>query len=410
MTSRRNLVSDRRVRHYCSSSHRAVILPNELAIIPTELWLEIFSQIHDQDSLRQAMLVSHFFSNIAEPALYRNVRIKSDAALVNFTRSLLSSSQRFAFVRELRIMHIEGMDPRILCCLDAILPPLYKLEHLTLAFPDHHYDSGEDMQLSQTLLRAPLPALSTFTTNLRPEIGADLIAAHPNLVELHITSTLHPYRATWSTQLSGVKLPYLCTMSCRQPVLSHPFPVPPRLTRLFLISCHSLAHLPHDLCVRLVSLRLGLDPREASEAEPQPMLLDEVSERFPSLRYLQLDMRHTPKPYLSTRLIDWSIPPDTSVPITPSPSRITLAWIFTRPKFADENLNTILGWHQFLRDEARRVLHWLEWGHYVERIICRHTVIPYISLSPSKDGTGAVVRERDIEQAMSDDHWKHVVG
>ncbi|KAI0686163.1 hypothetical protein C8Q76DRAFT_311537 [Earliella scabrosa] len=374
-----------------------------------ELWMNISTQIHDQDTLRQVMLVSRFFSDIAEPALYRSIRIKSDAALVNFTRSLLSSSQRSALVRELRIMHIEDMDTSIMSCLDAILPPLHNLEHLTLELPFHHFQ--QETQLRQALLRAPLPALSTLTTNLRPEIVANFIAAHPNLVELHITSALHPYVATWSTHLSGIMLPCLCTMSCPQPVLSHPFPVPPRLTRLFLISCHeSLAHLPHDLCVQLVSLRLGLDPREASEAEPQPMSLDEVSERFPSLRYLQLDMRHKPKPYLSTRLIDWSIPQDTSVPTTPSPSRIALAWIFTRAKVADDNEGMIQEWDQFLHDEARRVLHWPEGGNYVERIICRHTVTPYISLALSKDGTGAVVREPNVEEAMSNDHWMHVVG
>ena len=60
-------------------------------------------------------------------------------------------------------------------------------------------------------------------------------------------------------------------------------------------------------------------------------------------------------------------------------------------------------WHEFLNKMALQVLS--DWEGYIERIVYRHTIIPYVSASLSEDGM-RLVRKQDTE--MNDTYWKSV--
>ncbi len=61
-------------------------------------------------------------------------------------------------------------------------------------------------------------------------------------------------------------------------------------------------------------------------------------------------------------------------------------------------------WHEFLNRTASEVLR--DWDDCVERVVYRHTIIPYVSVALSGDGMMRLVRKQDRE--MRDDEWKLV--
>lgn len=83
--------------------------------------------------------------------------------------------------------------------------------------------------------------------------------------------------------------------------------------------------------------------------------------------------------------------------------RLTVAWIYPYPYHRDVDLVRAAMWHQALKEIALEVL--LEWEHLVERIVFRHTIIPYVSVALNEYRSGLVFRQ---ERGMTDDHWSTI--
>ncbi len=80
-----------------------------------------------------------------------------------------------------------------------------------------------------------------------------------------------------------------------------------------------------------------------------------------------------------------------------------MAWIFSYPRDQGVNMVKAARWHQSLKEVALEVL--LEWEHLVERVIFRHTIIPYVSVTLNESRTGLVCWQ---ERGMTDEYWNTV--
>ena len=84
-------------------------------------------------------------------------------------------------------------------------------------------------------------------------------------------------------------------------------------------------------------------------------------------------------------------------------SRFTLALSYAQPQTHAVDMTVAAAWHEFLNRTALQVLR--EWDDYVERIVYRHTIIPYVSVALRADGL-RLVRKQEME--MREDEWKFV--
>ena len=112
-------------------------------------------------------------------------------------------------------------------------------------------------------------------------------------------------------------------------------------------------------------------------------------------------------PYLSNSAgVDWRKKrsgTQATEPILGAP-RLTVAWVFARPPPETHvDLRVAAAWHEFLNEAALEILQ--EWGHCVNRIVYRHTVIPFMSVRLSPGGR-SLVREQDKE--MHEESWRFV--
>ena len=96
-------------------------------------------------------------------------------------------------------------------------------------------------------------------------------------------------------------------------------------------------------------------------------------------------------------------PDTTRDPDTRRQSRFTLALSYARPQTHAVDMTVAAAWHEFLNRTALQVLR--GWEDCVERIVYRHTIIPYVSVALSADGM-RLVRRQDME--MREDEWKFV--
>ncbi|KAI0773554.1 hypothetical protein C8Q74DRAFT_766343 [Fomes fomentarius] len=336
-----------------------------LPSLPTELWMGIIAHISDIYTLTKVMRVNHFFSELAEATLYHKVTLKTNDAVAKFSQSVSCCGRRALLVHELRLSATPKLDPRMPYCLKSILSAVHNVQHLTLvaSAPQHCYFLN------------------------------DFLADHPGLEELHLKN-LYPGLGVWDPR---VHLPSLRVLSCKWQLLSPSFHIPPTLTRLHLI-CPIFRDLPTNLCIQLVSLRLGaMSPGYLHRLDPahRPLALQEVRRRFPSLRYLQVDMQH---PYYE-HVIAWKGDSTSRVPVSSgSLHRMTVAWVYARPTGNDYLRISEM---RAIKDAALGVL--TESGHIVERIIFRHMMISCVSASLSEDGMRLVLVQ---DEEMSEDYWR----
>ncbi|KAM5537757.1 hypothetical protein V8D89_008525 [Ganoderma adspersum] len=393
--------------------------------LPVELWLTILGHITDKATLAVLTQVSRAFSHEAEARLYHTVTFDFDPAIYRFCESILAVPRRATLVVGFHLMAIENAYGSTLHVLLPVLQALRNLERLTLNIsmgsgPAGAHAHGEQQRKLGAILRLRFPALRGFATNgaltAQPQ-ALRFVRAHPLLEELEFNGS---YYETWDVSESsahqhqpGLGLG-LRALACRSWFLHDGCAVPSTLTHFHATSLNpaGLVHIARLLGKRLVSLRI-------SHCVPfvfqhfDPMNLDEVASTFPRLRFLQLDMEHRVKPYINKHPITFTTPrprpdpdsdPDSDTTGDTRPqSRFTLALSYARPQTHAVDMTVAAAWHEFLNRTALQVLR--AWDGCVERIVYRHTIIPYVSVALSADGL-RLVRKQDTE--MREDEWKFV--
>ena len=396
--------------------------------LPVELWLTILGYVADRATLATLAQVSRIFSYEAEARLYRTVTFDFDPAIYRFCESITAVPRRAELVTGFHLVAIENAYGSTLHVLLPVLRSLRNLESLTLNISmGSGLDAYEEQRKLKMILSLRFPFLRSFATNgaltAQPQ-SRDFVQAHALLEELEFNGSYHE---AWSQNITSAHLLPLRTLACRAWFLRDNFPVPHTLTHFHATSLHpaGLAQIAGLLGKRLVSLRI-------SHCMPfifqhfEPMDLGEVASKFPRLRFLQLDMEHVSiqthsyscadvlpppllqraRPYITKHPISFtalSELADTARGPGRPQARFTLALVYSRPQTHTVDMTVAAAWHEFLNRTALQVL--CEWDDCVERIVYRHTIIPYVSVALGSDGT-RLVRRQDKE--MRDDEWKHV--
>ncbi|KAI0633833.1 hypothetical protein C8Q77DRAFT_816897 [Trametes polyzona] len=366
--------------------------------LPLELWAEIISYLPTSSLASVACLCKPLYAEV-EPVLYRSVSLTTETVL-SFYRTLTNSGRHAAYVRRFNISLNEGENPFVPPCLAEILCEHIDPQSISLSYKNPLMLCADDIAQLTSIFEHFFPRLGGFRTNLAPAFVPavqDLIHRHVGLRELHLEMDDR-------CSLTQLKLPpALRTLSTM-----------PRCSRTAWHSTRTLTHLhlgrwiyedlvaiAENLGPRLVSLRLG---RYMPTYHAASWSLADFEIRFPRLRFLHIDMgsQHT-TPTLPHHPIDWELYTSTSnTPLPAQPTcKLTIVW-----GFAHEDgvvLSSAAAWHKFLNNAAFNVLK--RWAPYVERIVFRHTIIPYVSATLDHQNT-RLVRTQDTE--MSGDYWRWV--
>ncbi|KAI1782215.1 hypothetical protein LXA43DRAFT_906417 [Ganoderma leucocontextum] len=371
--------------------------------LPIELWLEIVGNVRDIATLSMLMRVNRTFHDEAERHLYLNVTL-DHSAILHFCKSVSSSPRRAKLVE---CLHLPSIDDKIMVggasrLFLSTLNSLRNLEYLTLCFSEGPFFCGP---IFQAVFDMRFPFLRGFSTNhvmSSFQIGLTFFQEHPSLEELEIGVTSHPASEEWADGLAHFKPCSLRTITCRTWFLHDRFLVPPTLTH-YHATCldldpEDLLRIARLLGNQLVSLRISEMFTGILGSQPPNLMLDELAKLFPRLRFLQLDMD-----LIVNCIAGRPRPIGTStVRRVPRDVQLTLAWVYTTHfQIHEVNMKVAAAWHEFLDKTALEVLR--DWGDYVERIVYRYTVMPYVSVSLSEDGT-RLVSKQDPE--MVDDQWK----
>ncbi|RDX48528.1 hypothetical protein OH76DRAFT_1483886 [Lentinus brumalis] len=362
--------------------------------LPVELWLEVIRHMTDADALAQLNRVNSTFHAATEPALYRNVHLESDTVIVKFSQSLLRNPRRSRLVHALTVSTLILIPHSLATRLEPL--PHWGVKGCT------------------AVLSVDYPSLRTFTSNLSERVVTPFLERHTNIEEVHLVGHPSLFSTTWAPQgTTSHKLNFhsLRSLTCPHRFLHGALNLPPTLTHLHVLPLSSnLLFLPSPSAAfgsRLVSLRVRLSIYSLWGPQAlRQVTLNDVVATFPSLKYLQVDVNYTSDPHdLRTTTLSglhWTAKcePDR---YTEAAQRLTVAWIFSYPRDQGVNMVKAARWHQSLKEVALEVL--LEWEHLVERVIFRHTIIPYVSVALNESRTGLVCWQ---ERGMTDEYWNTV--
>ncbi|KAI1792630.1 hypothetical protein LXA43DRAFT_1131835 [Ganoderma leucocontextum] len=378
--------------------------------LPVELWLAILGHITDKATLAVLTQVSRTFCHEAEVRLYHTVAFDFDPVIYRFCESITATPRRATLVAGFHLMAIENAYGSTLAVLFPVLQSLLNLEYLTLNISlGSGLDAYEEQRKLKAILSLRFPLLRGFATHgalaAHPQ-SLRFVQEHPLLEELQFDGS---YSEAWVQGISSAHLASLRALACRAWFLHDDCPVLTTLTHFHATSLYpgGLARIAGLLGKHLVSLRVSHCVPFVSQPS-EPMALNEIASEFPRLRFLQLDMEHRVKPYVSKQPVGFiagarSKSENAALGRAPR-ARFTLALVYSRPQAHAVDMNVAAAWHEFLNRTALRVLR--DWDDCVERIVYRHTIIPYVSVALSGGDGTRLVRKQDKE--MRDDEWKFV--
>ncbi|KAI0688370.1 hypothetical protein C8T65DRAFT_122474 [Cerioporus squamosus] len=362
--------------------------------LPVELWLEVIRHMTDVHALAQVMRVNRTFHAEAEPALYRNVRLETDNAIVKFSQSLFWGPHRSRLIHGLTVSTLVMIPHSFATRLEAL---------------PHWGVKG-----CQAVLGVNYPFLRTFTSNLSRNLVIPFLERHADIEEVHLVGHSSLFSTTWPPHAINshqLKLHSLRSLTCPHRLIHGALYLPPTLTHLRLSPLNSnLLFLPSSSATfgsRLVSLRVRISIHSLWGPQTlRAITLDDVVARFPCLKYLQVDMDHTSDPN-ALRIVTypglhWTAKCDPDR-YTAATHRLIVAWTYFHPHDRGVDMVNAARWHLSLKEVALEVL--LEWDHLVERIVFKHTIIPYVSVTLNESRTGLVSRQ---ETGMTDDYWNTV--
>ncbi|KAI1792635.1 hypothetical protein LXA43DRAFT_330085 [Ganoderma leucocontextum] len=366
------------------------------AQLPLELWAEVFGYV-DERALQVLMLINQTLSREAERFLYRNVLLGSSISLAIFIQSISASPHRAAFVTSIHIPSIEDNDPHAsLAAIPSLLRSLDKLKHLTLKLFETRLPR-DYLFVLQMILSVRFPSLRSLS--LRMPLFLDdsflvFLQSHPHLNHLdlgEIPPSVQP-------DYSSFRFTAISSLACTFRLLTSLRPVLPSLTHVHILSCSSghLLRVAELLGSQIVSLRLGsiYVPIQHVHHERAAMSLHGVAARFPRLRFLQLDMGQEDNRYGRVQAVDYRLKRpagDDAAGLRHDAARITLVWVFSRPKHEGHGVWVAPGYKRFVNKAALEVLK--EWGHYVERVVFAHGTGTYESLRLDEGGSRLVRAE-----------------
>ena len=271
------------VHHPSSDSTRASPpSPAFSGQLPVELWLEIIHHVSDARDLAQLIRVNHSFYVATEPILYHNVKLETDNAIVMFAQSLSWAPHRSQIIRGLTVSTLVTIPHS----LGTRLEPL------------PHWG----LKGCKAVLRTNYPALRTFTSNLPASLVISFLWRHTHIEELHLVGHPALHSHTWPPEAvtsPALELRSLRNLTCPPRFLHGALEIPPSLTRLSLIPFDNNMFFSSSypsFRSQLVSLRVHLSRFSRRPPAFRPITLDDVCERFPNLKYLQVDMNHVRRP------------------------------------------------------------------------------------------------------------------
>ncbi|KAI0833874.1 hypothetical protein BC628DRAFT_1406781 [Trametes gibbosa] len=354
--------------------------------LPLELWAEILTYLPSSDAASVARICTSFRGE-AERVLYRSVSL-TDNAIILFHRTITSSPHYASLVRR----------------LDAyarVLGAQLDLHHLSLCFSRGAIWDRTVILSCQHIVQNFFPNLRSFRTNMSLMALPQLMGfmySHTTMEELHLEmdDLLPPQMPLPSSLQTLTVMPRIHWGAFRAQHLK-------TITHLCLgrYGYEHFDYLADSLGAHLVSLRLS------SRLGGTAWSLGDFVARFPRLRLLHVDMgKHINGPAMHPCPIDWKSKTcerhrrRDAEPRTASDA-LTIVWSY--PHEDGVVLTSAIAWHVFLNEAAFDVL--LRWSPDVERIVYRHTIIPYVCATLSKDHT-RLIREKDVY--MPDDYWKTV--
>ncbi|KAI1792631.1 hypothetical protein LXA43DRAFT_329883 [Ganoderma leucocontextum] len=396
--------------------------PSLSVALPPELWLEIIGHVKDIATLSMLARVNCALHDIAERDLYHTITLERDSVILRFCTSVSVSLHHATLVTRLHLPNVGGQvlhghSSRLFL---STLTSLHNLEYLTLRLFDGLERSGiVSAKVFQDMVSMRFPLLRGFSTNLSVyilPIGSTFFREHPLLEDLDIR--LSPVSHARTDGLAHFQLGSLRSIACGAWFLHDRFVFPPTLTHYHArdmdLEPGALPRIGRLLGQQLVSLRVSerFAYHQEQPAGRHAVMLDELVTLFPRLRFLQLDMHFVADPYINKHIVNCTAECSSSGasnvrrPRRPRrETRLTLAWACDRRPWTSR-VNTDLApseWNGFLKSTALEVLH--SWDDYVERIVYRHTVAPWMwmSVSLSEEGPWPICKE-NIQ--MKDEQWK----
>ncbi|RDX48526.1 hypothetical protein OH76DRAFT_1557067 [Lentinus brumalis] len=371
--------------------------------LPIELWRRVFeyARIDDRYTLAQLLRLHPALLSTAESVLYTTITLVADTSVVKLSESISSSPRLAKLVRELHVLAPIAANPTALelACLLRFLP---ELDYLTLSIagvwrPEPWWDFAKCVDILAARF-AHLRSLTTAGPTLpSTERGVpDFIRGHSStLRELDLRNARTPTPKASGEPYKKIFLPELRVLVCHPRMIWEQFRVTERLKGVGLTDGRTdyLLHLSTVVGAHLVSLCIQ-NPCWARDSQgPQGWSLADVAERFPRLRYLQVN-REIRSPTSSASIgnypVDWqSDPPESS---RRSTGRLTVVWVHESWTPFD------ISWDEI----ASRAL--ITWSAYLDRVSYRYADGPFVTVS--WNGKGQVVRAEDWE--MGEDSWKLV--